>query len=87
MTVKENLERVMRDLETERDELALKMHLAKADARDEWEKLETRWKHFKAKATVVGHEAADVADDVGVAARDVLDELKKGYDRLRNLVV
>ena len=86
MSVRENVRKVISDLETQRDELRVKMHLARADVRDEWEKLEGKWQHLKAKAAVVGGEAADVAEDVGGAAREVLDELKKGYERLRALI-
>ena len=76
---------LLEDLHTQRDRLALKMHLARADVRDEWVALEKRWQHVKAKAEILGHEAGQVADDVGDALRDVLHELKKGYARLRAL--
>jgi archaellum component FlaC len=86
MAVRDNLREIFDDLRTQRDELALKLHLARADARDEWEALEKTWEHLKARVEVVGREAGEVAEDVGDAARGVLDELKKGYARLRTLV-
>ena len=86
MAVRDDVRSLFDDLRTQRDELVVKLHLARADARDEWQALEKRWEHLKAKMEVVGHEAGEVAEDVGEAARGVLDELKKGYARLRTLV-
>jgi hypothetical protein len=86
MAVRANLREILDDLRTERDELAVRLHLARADARDEWDALEKKWTHLKARAGTVGREAGEVADDVGEAMRGVLDELRKGYARLRALV-
>jgi len=86
MAVRNTLRELFDDLRTQRDELAVKLHLARADARDEWDVLEKKWEHLKARIGVVGREAGEVAEDVGEAARGVLDELKKGYARLRTLV-
>ena len=38
---------LMAKLTRERDELALKLHLGKEEARAEWEKLEAKWKELK----------------------------------------
>ena len=69
---------LMKELETLRDEIRLKLHLASMDARDEWDKLETRWQEFRGKA-----ELDETAEEVGEAAGELFDELKKGYDRIR----
>ena len=45
-------QKLLTDLETERDELRVKLHLAKADARDEMAKLDERLDDVKAKAKV-----------------------------------
>jgi archaellum component FlaC len=86
MALQTDLRNLYDELRTQRDELVVKLHLARADARDEWEALEKKWQHVKARMEVVGREAGEVADDVGEAARGVLHELKKGYARLRTLV-
>ena len=86
MAVTNTLHELFDDLRTQRDELAVKLHLARADARDEWDVLEKKWEHVKARIGVVGREAGEVAEDVGEAMRGVVDELKKGYARLRTLV-
>lgn len=71
-------------LERQRDELRVQAHLAKAEAREEWEELEEKWEQLKGKLRRVGEEADDASDDVKAAASLLMDELKKGYDRLRN---
>ena len=87
MAVRNDVRSLFDDLRTQRDELVVKLHLARADARDEWQALEKKWEHVKARIGMVGREAGEVAEDVGEAARGVLDELKKGYARLRTLML
>ena len=84
--VREDLRHLVDELRTQRDELAVRIHLGRQDARDEWEKLEKKLEHLRARAEVVGKEAGDAAGDVGAAARQLVDELKKGYARVRRLV-
>ena len=81
-----DLDRIVDELQTQRDELRVRLHLLAADARDEWEELEKRWEHLRRRAAVVGHEAKDAGEDVLVATRLVADELKHGYERLRRLL-
>jgi hypothetical protein len=80
------MKRLIDELETQRDELAVRLHLARQEARDEWETLEKKLAHLRARAKVVGNEASEVADDVGAAARQVVDELRTGYARIRALI-
>ena len=76
----------MSDLDQQRDELEVQLNLAKAEARDEWEEIEKRWAKVKSKVGRAGDEATEVADDVGDAAKLLLEEIGKGYQRLRKLV-
>lgn len=66
------------EMERLRDEIRLKLHLATMDARDEWEKLEARWEEFRRKADL-----DETVEEVGDAAEDLLDELRRGYERIR----
>ncbi|MEM8954082.1 MAG: hypothetical protein AAGD22_08035 [Verrucomicrobiota bacterium] len=88
------LDEVFSFIKRQRDELQLKVHLAQADAKDEWEKLEAKWEEIgergepltgamKEGAETVGEQAKNVAG----AAKDVaMRELKEGYERLRTLM-
>lgn len=75
----EKLESIVQKLEQERDELRVKMHLAKADARDEFDKLEDRWSALRLKMGVVKDGASEASGDVKEAASELADEIRKGY--------
>ena len=79
----EKMESLVEKLQQERDELKLKMHLAKADAREEWEKLEERWAGAKARLGDASDEASEITEPVKEAARDLLEEIRQGYRRIR----
>ena len=79
----EGLQKFAEDLKRQRDELMLKLHLAKADARDEWAKLEVQWEDVKTKMDTVRQEAEKTTESVSTGLGLVLDELKQGYERIR----
>lgn len=80
------LKQVVQDLKQMRDELEVQLHLASADARDEFAELEKKWEQLRAKAEVVGDVAGEAADSVGDAVNLVADELKKGYQRIKGML-
>lgn len=64
-----------------RDEIRLKAHLAKADARSELDHLEKTWERFQEQAGrvhVKGH-----AQEIEASLRGLIDELKGGYTRIK----
>jgi hypothetical protein len=78
---------VLAKLQQERDELALKMHLGKKEAADEWERLEAKWHELKVRATLPVQDAADERTvGVGLAFELAAEELKKGYESIRKLL-
>ena len=78
---------LMAKLTREREELALKMHLGKQEAKAEWEQLEAKWNHLKTvKAPPITEAAAETARGVGNAFDMAADELKKGYEKIRKLL-
>lgn len=84
MQNKERVQEAVEKLKQQRDELRLKMHLAKADARDEWDELEGKWEHLKERAKAAGGEASEASGDVGEAFKSLASEIKKGYERIRS---
>lgn len=78
----ERMESLMAKLAQERDELKLKMHLAKADAREEFQELEGRWESLKGKMKLAGEEAADASGPIKDSARELLNEIREGYRRI-----
>jgi hypothetical protein len=80
---KEQMTKAMEHLKQQRDELQLKLHLAKADAKDEWARLENQWEEMKPKLDAAREEVGKTAESVGAALGQAIDELKKGYERLK----
>lgn len=80
------LDELIEALKRQRDELALKIHLGKADAKDEWERLEKRLAELNEQSKPFQGVVGDTARGVGSALDLAADELKKGYDRLRKLI-
>jgi hypothetical protein len=81
---KETLERELALLTKMRDELKVQMHLAKADAKDEWAKLEKNWLSVQDELKRVSGDAKEPLKELGAAARGLVGELKTGYERIKN---
>jgi len=79
----EDMKKIFDNLKTQRDELNVKFHLAKAEARDEWANLETKWEEVKTKLTAASEEVEKTTESVSTGLGLALDELKKGYERIR----
>ncbi len=85
-----------------KDEVALRLHLASAEAKEQYETLSDRLETLGAKASKIGDTAAEtaenVADAVKMAAEDAsvddakaaaelaAEELRNGFERLKKLV-
>lgn len=82
--VKEQMTKALEHLKQQRDELQVQLHLAKADAKDEWARLEAQWDEIKPKLEAAREEVGKTAESVGAALGMAIDELKKGYERLRS---
>jgi hypothetical protein len=79
---------LMAELEQERDELRVKMHLAKADAKDELAKLDAqldeKMSRLRTKLASLDRDGdGKVVDDLGDAARDLAREIRAGFQKFR----
>lgn len=87
-TWREKIDGMMQELQQERDELRLKMHLGKAELRDELAELDTKLDAMKAKAATwadkAEDEAEDLLDDAKAKAADWMGELRQGYQKIRD---
>lgn len=83
---KERFEEMVSSLKQMRDELKVQIHLGKAEAKDEWEKLEEKWEELKARGEPVAEAVEESAKDVGSALEVVGGELKAGYERIKKLL-
>ena len=82
------IDEMIATLKQQRDEIELKMHLGKAEAKTELEKLDKKLAHLaaeaKAQSKPLREAAAETASDVGSALELLGDEVRKGFERLRD---
>lgn len=67
-----------------RDELRLQIHLARADALDEWEKAEAKWFRIQSQLSMTEAGAAKAAKEATVAWKQLVREMNDGYSRVRD---
>lgn len=77
------VQQLLSDLERQRDELRVKMHLAKVDGREELAKLDAKLDQLRARAGRVSTEAQSAAGDIGDAAKTLASEIREGFERIR----
>lgn len=82
MEMRDEFDKLVKKLKTERDELKLKMHLGSMEAREEFEQAEKTWSQLKSKASEIADDAAETSDEFISKARIVGEELKDTYHRI-----
>ena len=80
------LDDLISTLKQERDELKLKMHLASLDAKDEYDRLSEKCDQLADEAEPLREAVEDTAENVFTALGMVADELKIGFQRVRDAV-
>jgi hypothetical protein len=86
LDLKPTWDQLISDLERERDELRVKVHLGKADARDAFAKLERKLEGLRGRARQILGAAQDSAGHVQDSVKAVVDEIRLGFKRIRDLV-
>jgi len=70
-------------LKQERDELAVRMHLAGAEARQEWNRLDEKVNQLAQRFDPLKHAVGETADDLRVSLKLLGEELQHGFQRIR----
>lgn len=83
---KERIETLLRQLETERDELKVQVGLAKLEAREEWQELEGKMDALRGRLKVIGEEAKEAGGDVAAAADVLAEQIKEGFSKIRQVM-
>lgn len=83
MTLKEELRELSQTVQRHRDEVRVQLHLARQDVKDEWDDLDAYWQRFRRKLDEIVHDAEDTSQEARQSARELGNELKEGYERLR----
>ena len=79
----EKSEKLFKELDTERGNLQVQLHLLSMDAKEEWGELEKKFEEFKTRASAVAEVTEESAGDVGEALKLVGEELREGYKKIR----
>jgi hypothetical protein len=82
--LKAALERDFAKLATARDELRVQIRLARADARDEWKRLEQTWRRVDEELKRVAERTKQPTKEVGSALRSLMKDLKQAYARIKS---
>lgn len=77
------IQKELSSLETARDELKLKLHLAKADAKSEWEKLERTYQRVQEQVQMMRNGTEQPVKEIGASFKTLCSELLNGYARIR----
>jgi chromosome segregation ATPase len=80
--VKTRIDEMLNELKQERERLQVKLHLAKLEAGDEWEKLEAKLAKLEAKARQLGDTTAEASKDIGAAAKLLGEEISAGFKKI-----
>ena len=70
-------------LKTQRDELRLQMHLARAELRKEWDDVEKKWRDAEQKFDTVLDDAGETAREAQGVLKVVGEEISAAYDRIK----
>ncbi len=81
--VKTGIDKMLDELRKERDELRVKLHLAKMEAGEEWKKLDAKLTKLEAKTKELGTATAEASRDIGAAARILGEEIGSGFKKIR----
>jgi predicted nucleic acid-binding Zn-ribbon protein len=76
-------QRLIEELQRERDELRVRLHLARKEVAEELEKIDQRIEELKTRTRAASDEADHAMDDIEGAARKLWDEIRAGFDRVR----
>ncbi len=83
-----DLEDLVDELKQKRDELRVQINLASREVKDEWKDLEEKMDEFSGKVSQFAGDAQlkETGKGLGDALGQVGQELKRGYERIRDAV-
>lgn len=85
MDTREEIQKILDKLAQQRDELIVQAQLAKLEAMDEWKNVESKLAQLRNKTGPLKDTAKESAKDIQAAAKQLADEISRGYERIRKL--
>lgn len=84
MTSEKPVDDSVEQLKTIRDELKLQAHLLEMELEDEWQDMEKKWDELNQYLKPVEEATEEAVSDVGAAVSLLVDEIGKGYEKIKN---
>ncbi len=78
----DKLDELAQTLGRERDELRVKLQLAKQEVRDRWEPLEEKWATLEARLRSLGGTTTEAGKDVAAASKLLIEEIGDAYKEI-----
>jgi len=79
---KTRIDEMLNELKTERDELRVRLHLAKMESSEEWQKLERQLVKLESKTREIGGATAEASEDMAAAAKLLAEEIGDGFKKI-----
>jgi chromosome segregation ATPase len=76
---RKRIDDMLEELKQERDELQVKLHLAKLEASDEWDRVQAKLEKLEAKARDLAGATAEASKGIGAAAKLLGEEIRDGF--------
>ena len=83
MSEKERVGEFISSLKRQRDELALQIHLGKAEAKEEWEKVTAKFDELTSQYEPLKDAVEETTGNVFDALKLVASEVEEGFQRIR----
>ena len=85
METREEIQKMLDKLAQQRDELIVQAQLAKLEAMDEWKNVESKFSQLRNNTGPLKDTVKESAQDIQAAAKQLAEEISRGYDRIRKL--
>jgi hypothetical protein len=80
---RDRIHELISGLKQQRDELAVRMHLAGAEAKQEWNRLDDTVNQLTHRFDPLKHAVGETTDDLWVSLKLLGEELQQGFERIR----
>ena len=80
--LKMHIEELLNELKQERDVLHVRLHLAKLETGDEWQKLEAKLAKLESRTRELGDATSEASRDMGAAVKLLAEEIRDGFKKI-----
>ncbi len=78
-----DIEAFWEKLKTQRDEMQVQAHLARAEFGDEWNEVEEKWQKAEQALNRVQDQAIETTAEMQKSAKVIMEEIASTYDRIK----